>query len=245
MAGLHRKGENPWLIRLQVSLVYFGSGLNKLLDPDWLSGQYFEYWMHEIIINKKYIMAASYLPPMLLSKLMGWLTIIGEFVISVFLTSKRYYSLAIWMGICFHTTALVMTWMDYGIFTIAILMSYLCFIRWPEMIEITVNPDRSLHILLKNILSRMDCDKRIIWREATDPTLSVTVNKIIFRGFIGFKKIVLYSPVFYFLMAILLSGTQGYVNSFQIRMVELIFLFFLPVPEMISLSQKYKRTVFT
>ena len=38
LASLHQPGQSPWMLRLQMVIVYFGAGLNKLLDPDWRSG---------------------------------------------------------------------------------------------------------------------------------------------------------------------------------------------------------------
>jgi hypothetical protein len=38
--------DSPQLIRYQVALVYFGAGMNKLLDPAWRSGAFFATWSH-------------------------------------------------------------------------------------------------------------------------------------------------------------------------------------------------------
>jgi hypothetical protein len=37
LAALHQPGRSPWILRLQLVVVYFGAGLNKVLDPDWLT----------------------------------------------------------------------------------------------------------------------------------------------------------------------------------------------------------------
>ena len=34
----------PYFLRWQFALVYLGAGINKLLDPDWHSGLFFEHW---------------------------------------------------------------------------------------------------------------------------------------------------------------------------------------------------------
>src|SRR5215813_3082203 len=44
LAGLCTRGQKPWPIQLQVVLVYFGAALNKLLQQDWRSGQFFAFW---------------------------------------------------------------------------------------------------------------------------------------------------------------------------------------------------------
>jgi len=44
LTGLYEPGREPWLLRIQFAIVYFGAGLNKLLDPDWQSGVFMEHW---------------------------------------------------------------------------------------------------------------------------------------------------------------------------------------------------------
>src|SRR6185312_6392013 len=44
LAGLAASGERTRLVRYQVVLLYAAAALNKLLDADWRSGQFFENW---------------------------------------------------------------------------------------------------------------------------------------------------------------------------------------------------------
>lgn len=47
--GLHEPENGLFFVRLQLALVYFGAGLNKLLSSDWSSGHYFRYWAGEML----------------------------------------------------------------------------------------------------------------------------------------------------------------------------------------------------
>jgi len=232
LSGLHKKGETPWLLRLQVGIVYFGSGLNKLFEPDWLSGQYFEHWMHHIMTHPKYILMASWLRPMTLSKTTSWLSIVIEFFICFGLFSRRYFILAAWTGILFHLGSILLTWTDFGIFGAAILSSYLVFIQWPDKININYNARTKHHNLLKKIFRSIDFDDRFIWEADSTKKLSVKINQNFYTGFIALKKCILYSPIFYLLIILILGGKALYLNTFQIRMIEILLIFFLPIPEL-------------
>src|SRR5439155_1852998 len=76
LTGLYEPGQEPWLLRIQFAIVYFGAGLNKLLDADWRSGVFMEHWATARLKNELYVTIASRLPAMLLAKLMSWGTIV-------------------------------------------------------------------------------------------------------------------------------------------------------------------------
>ena len=64
LIGLYASERSVWLLRAQVALIYFGAALNKVLDPDWLSGQFFEHWAVVNLEHDLYIRVAALLPPM-------------------------------------------------------------------------------------------------------------------------------------------------------------------------------------
>jgi len=64
LTSLHRKGEYPWLILCQLVLMYFGAGLNKILDPDWTGGVYLEHWLYNIIHYSGNMTVSEMLPPL-------------------------------------------------------------------------------------------------------------------------------------------------------------------------------------
>ena len=45
LAGLSEKDKDPWLLYIQLSLVYLGAVLNKVWQWDWWSGQFMHNWL--------------------------------------------------------------------------------------------------------------------------------------------------------------------------------------------------------
>lgn len=231
LAGLYKKDEIPWLLRYQVIILYFGAGLNKLLDPHWQGGQYFEHWMMNIIENKKYIMAASWFPAMMLSKIMCWSTIVGEFFVAFCFMRKRFVKIGIWTGLTFHTMAVILTHNDFGIFTIAVLSSYLCFVDWPKNISIHTNAKYKTHILIKNIFTLVDVDHMYLWQDHSEKNFKVSIQTKDYSGFIAIKKLIVYNPLFYFIIALLLGIAHGEFTILKVRLAEILWLIFFPIPE--------------
>ena len=109
LTGLYHPAWGPWLLRAQIIIVYFGAGLNKLLDPDWRSGVFFEHWAGLRLHNSAYLFAAAALPALLLAKIVSWGTIVTELGLAIAFAIRRLYPLAIWVSILFHSSLLLFT----------------------------------------------------------------------------------------------------------------------------------------
>src|SRR5215471_526561 len=72
LAALHQPGRSPWILRLQLAVVYFGAGLNKVLDPDWRSGIFMHNWAANRLHQPVFLALEALLPLLALAKLMGW-----------------------------------------------------------------------------------------------------------------------------------------------------------------------------
>lgn len=109
LLGLHEPGRPPVLLRWQIVIVYFGAGLNKLLDVDWRSGVFFEYWTHEVLALGTYMDLAALLPPLALSVATSWLVILLELGLAAGFAWPRSVPWAIGVGLFFHVGMLVFT----------------------------------------------------------------------------------------------------------------------------------------
>ena len=78
LTGLYSPGGSAWPVRWQLGITYFGAGLNKLLDPDWHTGVFFENWAVHRLHQPWYIALDSILPPLWMGRFMCWLTIVAE-----------------------------------------------------------------------------------------------------------------------------------------------------------------------
>jgi predicted DCC family thiol-disulfide oxidoreductase YuxK len=218
LTGLYEPGHSPWMVRLQVSLVYLGAGLNKITDPDWRSGQFFQHWIISIHHQNLYAHVAALFPPMMLSRAMGCITFTTELFLAVALLT-RWYRYAIWVGICFHTALLVLTGRTFGMFYYAMLASYLAFVCWPKE-PLTVLYDAACGFCSRTQLRlrKLDFDNTFRWLPFQDSKLNYLTNEEklrkrlhlvykdrLYDGFSAFRMVTLYNTVWYFVVAVCLS----------------------------------------
>lgn len=224
LTGLHQGDRDPWLIRLQVVLVYFGAGLNKILDPDWLNGQFFEYWTTVRMRHDLYTAISSVFPPLALSAVMSWTIIVAEFLLAIGFLIPRLYPLTIWSGILFHTGIMLFT-LDpgnldglFGYFYMASLASFLAFARWPKSnIAVAYDPRIPFSAWVKSIGKWMDFDHTFRWNPLTQPFpqgffgtyLAFEHQGKKVRNFTAIKKFLLFNPVIYL---IILLGFLGIIR---------------------------------
>lgn len=122
-----------WLLRAQLVLVYLGAGVNKLLDADWRSGVYFEFWTHRILEHELYVEMAAALPPLLLSKAMCWFVIGTELALAIGFALPRLYRWVIAAGVFFHVGMLVFTGGQISwLFLYVMCASYAAVAPWPR-----------------------------------------------------------------------------------------------------------------
>lgn len=129
LSGLQHGHSSIWLLRMQVVIVYFGAGLDKLLTADWRSGVYMDYWLREIIHFPLYIRWSTNLAEVSLAQVLSWATIIIELVLVPGFLVRRLYVPALILGILFHLTSAWVTGSLFGLFVIAMWASYLVFIK--------------------------------------------------------------------------------------------------------------------
>src|SRR5262249_43044921 len=225
LMGLQAPDREPRLLRLQVVLLYFGAGLNKLLDPDWRSGQFFEYWFGHVHSHAWYLTIAGHMPALLASKLMSWSSFSTELGLSVMLLFRRLYPLAIWVGLLFHTSMLVMTDLTFRLYYVAVCASYLAFVAWPmKPLTVIYDSDCSLCTNAKRFYERIDLERRCNrfflqqskngQRFGTNGpqlrrSICLTVAARQYRGFAALKMLLLYNPLTYFLLVLALRSPEA------------------------------------
>ena len=95
-----------WLLRFEAATVYGASGLSKLLDPDWFSGEVT--W--DRLVRTRHLLDASVLPPWSVDVLTNRsfntvsakLVIATELFIAAGLWSRRTRYAAVWVAVSFH-----------------------------------------------------------------------------------------------------------------------------------------------
>ncbi len=243
LIGLYASERSVWLVRAQIALIYLGAGLNKALDPDWLSGQFFEHWAVVNLEHDLYVRAAALLPPMALSKFMCWATIATELSIFVGFTVPRWWPLAIWLGILFHASMTVFTGITFVLFLYVAPAAYLAFARWPaSATEVIYDGDCGICAKTKLWFETLDFDGAFRWTayqngigdrfgiapDALAKRLHIAIDgKRIAHGFHAFKLMLLYNPVSYFVMlGVLLSLHGGPAWARNVAILGMIGFFF-------------------
>ena len=163
LIGLYTSERSVWLLRIQVAMIYFGAGLNKILDPDWLSGQFFEHWTVNLE-HDLYLRAAALLPPMALSKFLCWATIATELSLFVGFAWPRLWVFAIWLGILFHAAMTLFTGITFVLFLYVAPIAYFAFARWPRTTtEVIYDGDCGICAKTKRWFEALDFEGAFRW----------------------------------------------------------------------------------
>jgi len=239
LIGLQHSPRMVWLIRAQFVLMYFGSGLNKIFEADWRSGQYMSHWLGTMIESDLYLLLANVVSEPLLARSLTWGTITIEFALAVGLTIPRLYRPAIWTAILFHSSSVFFSGTDFGIFLTALLAAMLAFAEWPERgsVRVLVDPTRLRHRLLRRISPRVHLDERFTFVSSSsmgDPArLGLHMGDRRYEGVEAFNMWLLLTPATYLVLALLI-GVPQWGTTFQavwIRDATLLFgfIWFCPV----------------
>lgn len=230
LVGLTPAGPSrtPWLLRAQVIVLYFGAGLNKLLDPDWRSGQFFAFWMTHIVHFRPFLLLDAWLPGHTLWLLLGWCTILSELGLGVGFSVPRLRPVAIVAGILFHTALLIVTNNPFGMFVYLAPISYLAFVTWPTTpATMLYDGDCAFCERTRRLFERLDVDRLMRWvpgqslRESEMPvgvTSQALTQRVYFvarsrvaAGFGAFKLLLARLSITYGLALLLLivAGHKG------------------------------------
>jgi hypothetical protein len=242
-AGLSDFDRPPYLLRWQLSLVYFGAALNKLLDPDWQSGVFFQYWGGEKLKNPVFLAFAGWLPPLLAGKIMCWGTIIAEFGAAFGLLVPRLVPYALWANVLFQVGLLEFTGTTFTLFFYGMQAATLAFVAWPEELRIDFDDQRRFGRFLRGCLKRFDPDGLQHWHPLpTDldarkerfetlppPAICLVDRGVVYADFAAIQRLVLFSPVFWLVATTVLALLPGNAVVWRRLLVALVLVFCLPI----------------
>jgi predicted DCC family thiol-disulfide oxidoreductase YuxK len=244
LTSLYERGKDPWMIRLQLVLVYFGAGSNKLLDADWRSGVFFENWAVNRLHQPVYVALASHLPAMLLAKVVSWFTIATELGLSGVYLVRRLFPLGIWGSVLLHSGMLFFTGSTFTMFFYAMTASMLAFASWPkEPMLVLFDGDCGFCTRSKKFVERFDLEKMFRWKPfqsgagraygISDADASRRLYLVngdwIYSGFGAFKMMVLCNPISYLVTYIVLAAPGAGDSRFRNVVVAVLLVLFSPV----------------
>jgi hypothetical protein len=128
MIALSDRQTEGRLVRMQIALLYAGASLNKMVDPDWWNGRYFDALLIAHHQHALYTAVAEALPRGLLSTAMGVATIAVQAALAVCFVSPRAYTAGVLIGVVFHGAMLLLMQSTFGPFFGSLLIGYLAFL---------------------------------------------------------------------------------------------------------------------
>lgn len=146
LCGLSTRERTLTLYRIQFALVYFGAALNKLLDPDWRDGRFFQNWLENRLGSPFLADIAKSTYPDIVYASLGWITIILEAVLIVLILKPELNRGAIWIAAAFHFSTTVFTGgLTFGFFVPMLIVAFVGFDRSRERLGpvLATGSDRS------------------------------------------------------------------------------------------------------
>jgi hypothetical protein len=211
LASLSARGDRPVLFYAQLSVMYFGAALNKLLEPDWRSGQYFDYWLGTLNPQPAFQFFADRLPPLVAGQVMGWTTIAVEALLCLGFALHRWRVPAAWLGLHFHAGALLLAQRDFGVYTAAIMASYLVVVSWPAAVRVEYGGGSRTHALLRTLLRPLDFDRLAEWHAhppARGGPFRLVADGRRHEGWQALQRLLLYHTVVIFAAFLVLAGSR-------------------------------------
>jgi predicted DCC family thiol-disulfide oxidoreductase YuxK len=242
LAGLTETEGPPWLLRCQVALLYLSAGTNKLFDAGWRSGLFFATWGGHFIKERLYFRVAAWLPDLAMAKIFSWSAIGTELSLTIALLHRRSRTIAIWIGILFHTGLLFLTGRTFGLFYFAVLASYLSFIEWPRStVDVLYDGDCGFCESTRRFFEAIAAEPLVQWRpfqaapdlhgiplEALKKRIHVVVDQKIYSGFAAVKTLLLYNPAVYFVIAAVLAVPEPEVFPYRRWLAMVLWMMFAP-----------------
>jgi len=214
------------LIRWQFALLYFGAGLNKALDPDWHSGQFFHNWAGARLANPLYLWAAPHLPS--LPQIICWSTVALELALVPLMLRRRFAWPAIWLSALFQCGLLVFTGDTFNLFFFASQIALLAFVEWPPSpVTVIWDGECGFCAQTKGWMQRFDRDGILHWvpqqtnigdrwglsRELLKDAMYSVSGSTIRQGYSAWRAMVVWFPVFWYaaLAAVVLAPRPAVV----------------------------------
>jgi hypothetical protein len=132
LAGLHRKDDDPWMLRWQMVIIYAGAFLNKILQSDWRTGQFMHHWLHHELENPYCEALRPHLPELGFAVIISWLVMLSELLLAALFLVRRWNDAAVVAAIAMHVAFFIVVGRSiFGHFAEDVLLAMLIFLSWP------------------------------------------------------------------------------------------------------------------
>jgi hypothetical protein len=228
LAGLSNRQVGGRLIQLQLVVLYFGAALNKLLDVDWRSGQYFEHLPATTELAGVYSRLTGLFPELLLSAVLAWAVIATEFALAAAFLLRRFVWIAVWLGVAYHTSLVLVTGRTFGMFWYAATASYFAFAQVPSRLQVTSSSRaESAWARLRRPLRSLDTEHQVSWSPPSGSRLAVASGTTTYFGFAALTRLAVGLPPVLF--AVYIFAALPMLNHRAVAAVVMIVLIALAV----------------
>jgi hypothetical protein len=209
LIGMFRPGL-AWIFKVQLSLLYLGAGINKLLEEDWRSGRYFDFFFREAFENKLYIELSNLSPEFSLAIFLSYSTILIELILGIMvLVLKRNFWLVFTINL-FHLSMLILTAGELSIHFFS-LMAFCSLLILPwETTQLTIEYNGRNKML--NLLIFLDFKKFFYWENSDQKKVAVKENGIIVPILFSYFKVLIYHRVVFSIFVWTITLTCLYKN---------------------------------
>lgn len=164
LGGLTRNEGHPWLLNIQLSLVYLGAFINKILDSEWWTGVFMHNWLQNARVNPIYIEISSLFPDYWFAIFLSWIAIFAKLSIGTLILSKKYRVLGVWIAVIFHSALFGMIGIRFTHFMDGIFIMFLVFLPWPPGRVIARYKNETLG-RFRALINWLDWDNKIQWEK--------------------------------------------------------------------------------
>jgi hypothetical protein len=210
LIGMFRPGL-AWIFKVQLSLLYLGAGINKLLEEDWRSGRYFDFFFREAFENKLYIELSNLSPEFSLAIFLSYSTILIELILGIMvLVLKRNFWLVFTINL-FHLSMLILTAGELSIHFFS-LMAFCSLLILPwETTQLTIEYNGRNKML--NLLIFLDFKKFFYWENSDQKKVAVKENGIIVPILFSYFKVLIYHRVVFSIFVWTITLLSIYKNQ--------------------------------
>jgi hypothetical protein len=245
LTGLHAPCKQPWFLRWQLGIAYFGAGLNKLLDGDWHTGVFFENWAVNRLHHSWYMALDSLLPPMTLAGFVCWTTIVTELGVAACIFLPQFYYWAICANVLFQSGLLLFTGTTFTLFFYSMSAASLAFVSWPSgPLPVLYDADCGFARRARTVFGLWDLEGMFLWTPRQPDTgargwLDLRVGDKVYTGFRALRMIVLLNPLTYLVIAGLIAAVPDNPGSSALyRRVIVASSLFLLMPPLAWIADK-------
>lgn len=201
LSGLSEKNKAPWLLYFQLSVIYFGALLNKMLQIEWWSGQFMHNWLSVALENPLYNAWFDATQSFVLAKIMSYSAMFVELVIGVILLIPKFRFYAITLILVFHTILFSFTGETFGYFMEDVLIILIAFRSWPKDKSEVKYSSSSFNEIFITFFKLIDFDKRFVLKRRTiKPEINATIEGRVYNGRKAIVHMLLSTTGFYILL---------------------------------------------